>query len=79
MLRDGELHDDDLLGYALGESDPASVASIEAHLACCLYCRVRLNHHPPERHGSGRAGVLRNDDTEDAVAVQAVELPVQMR
>ena len=43
MLRDDDLHDDDLLGYALGESDPASVAGIEAHLACCLYCRVRLN------------------------------------
>ena len=34
---------DELLEYALGESDPAATAAAEAHLADCLLCRVRLN------------------------------------
>ena len=42
-LADDDLLDDELLEYALGESDPASVAVAEAHLADCLFCRVRLN------------------------------------
>ena len=42
-LADDDLLDDELLEYALGESDPASVAAAEAHLADCLFCRIRLN------------------------------------
>ena len=42
-LADDDLLDDELLEYALGESDPASAAAAEAHLADCLFCRVRLN------------------------------------
>ena len=42
-LADDDLLDDELLKYALGESGPASVAAAEAHLADCLFCRVRLN------------------------------------
>ena len=42
-LADDDLLDGELLEYALGESDPASAATAEAHLADCLYCRKRLN------------------------------------
>ena len=42
-LADDDLLHDELLEYALGESDPASAAAAEAHLADCLFCRVRLN------------------------------------
>ena len=42
-LADDDLLGDELLEYALGESDPASVAAAEAHLADCLFCRIRLN------------------------------------
>ena len=42
-LADDDLLGDELLAYALGESDPASVAAAEAHLADCLFCRIRLN------------------------------------
>ena len=42
-MADDDLLDDELLAYALGESDPASAAAAEAHLADCLYCRKRLN------------------------------------
>ena len=42
-MADDDLLHDELLEYALGESDPASAATAEAHLADCLYCRKRLN------------------------------------
>ena len=42
-LADDDLLGDELLEYALGESDPASVAAAEAHLVDCLFCRIRLN------------------------------------
>ena len=42
-LADDDLLHGELLEYALGESDPASAATAEAHLADCLLCRVRLN------------------------------------
>ena len=42
-LADDDLLHGELLEYALGESDPASAAAAEAHLADCLFCRVRLN------------------------------------
>ena len=42
-MADDDLLHDELLEYALGESDPASAATAEAHLADCLYCRIRLN------------------------------------
>ena len=42
-MADDDLLDDELLEYALGESDPASAAAAEAHLADCLFCRIRLN------------------------------------
>ena len=42
-LADDDLLHDELLEYALGESDPASAATAEAHLADCLLCRIRLN------------------------------------
>ena len=42
-MADDDLLDDELLAYALGESDPASAAAAEAHLADCLFCRIRLN------------------------------------
>ena len=42
-MADDDLLHDELLEYALGESDPASAAAAEAHLADCLYCRKRLN------------------------------------
>ena len=42
-MADDDLLHDELLEYALGESDPASAATAAAHLADCLFCRVRLN------------------------------------
>ena len=42
-LADDDLLHGELLEYALGESDPAAAATAEAHLADCLFCRVRLN------------------------------------
>ena len=42
-LADDDLLHGELLEYALGESDPASAATAEAHLADCLLCRIRLN------------------------------------
>ena len=42
-LADDDLLDGELLEYALGESDPASAATAEAHLADCLLCRIGLN------------------------------------
>ena len=42
-LADDDLRHGELLEYALGESDPASTATAEAHLADCLFCRIRLN------------------------------------
>ena len=42
-LADDDLLHGELLEYALGESDPASAAAAEAHLADCLLCRIRLN------------------------------------
>ena len=42
-MADDDLLHDELLEYALGESDPASAATAEAHLADCLLCRIGLN------------------------------------
>ena len=42
-LADDDLLHDELFEYALGESDPASAAAAEAHLADCLLCRIGLN------------------------------------
>ena len=42
-MADDDLLHGELLEYALGESDPASAATAAAHLADCLFCRVRLN------------------------------------
>ena len=33
----------DLLGYALGELNGSAGADVQAHLAGCLFCRIRLN------------------------------------
>ena len=43
-MAEDDLLDDELLAYALRESDPAAAAATaEAHLADCLFCRIRLN------------------------------------
>ena len=42
-MAEDDLLDDELLEYALRKSDPASAATAEAHLADCLFCRIRLN------------------------------------
>ena len=42
-LADDDLRNDELLEYALGESNPAAATTAEAHLADCFFCRIRLN------------------------------------
>ena len=42
-MAEDDLLDDELLAYALRESDPAAAATAEAHLADCFFCRIRLN------------------------------------
>ena len=83
VMRKGPYHpsESDLLRYALEEFDRPAGADVEAHLAGCLYCRVRINRIrrrdprlEPPRHAPSPPPIL-----EEILGSLAADPPAEVR